>query len=228
MNPDNPFRQPVGNGLFFGLWALAALMLAYPVLSAPKGEIELAINAGHHPAFDLSFRYLTYLGDGTMLAVLFVLGLLFSYRLSLLTVFLTLFLSAFMMLFKEWLFEGMPRPRGFFGDSVALHFVDGVDVYYKNTFPSGHTATAFAIAAMLAGLYGSGRPVFTVVLFVLAVLAGFSRVYLMQHFAVDVYFGAAVGLVSHWMARAGYYRAFRKRDARMSAGLLRRRSRENA
>lgn len=50
----------------------------------------------------------------------------------------------------------------------------------------------------------------------------------MQHFAVDVYAGAAVGMVSHWLARVGYFAAFRKRDARMSAGLLRRRSREKA
>lgn len=228
MNPDNPFRQPLGNRLFFGLWALAALTLAYPVLSAPKGAIELAINARHHPAFDLAFRYLTFLGDGTILALVFVLGLLFSYRLSLHTVFLTLFLSAFMLLFKEWLFDGLPRPRAFFGDSVALHFVDGVDVYYKDTFPSGHTATAFALAAMLAALYGSGRPALTSALFVLATLAGFSRVYLMQHFAVDVYAGAAVGLLSHWLARVGYYRTFRKRDERLSAGLLRRRPREKA
>ena len=73
MNPDNPFRQPLGNRLFFGLWALAALTLAFPVLSAPKGAIELAINARHHPAFDLAFRYLTFLG-GEFLADYATLG----------------------------------------------------------------------------------------------------------------------------------------------------------
>jgi len=66
------------------------------------------------------------------------------------------------------------------------------------SFPSGHTAAAFAVAvAFGAGPIGLAAP-----LFLFAVALGASRVYLGAHYPLDVAAGAAVGTVAGFAARA--------------------------
>jgi undecaprenyl-diphosphatase len=60
-----------------------------------------------------------------------------------------------------------------------------------HSFPSGHTATAFAGATMLA----SYAPRLRVPLYVLAVLIGLSRLYNGVHYPTDVIAGAVLGLL---------------------------------
>ena len=69
------------------------------------------------------------------------------------------------------------------------------------SFPSGHTATAFAAAVAVALIYPRlGRP-----LLALAVVVGISRVYLGMHYALDVtagmVLGIAVGFAAAWLIR---------------------------
>lgn len=58
-------------------------------------------------------------------------------------------------------------------------------------FPSGHAATSFAGAALLAWF----APRFAVPLYALAVLVAWSRVYVGVHYPADILAGAALGLV---------------------------------
>jgi membrane-associated phospholipid phosphatase len=69
------------------------------------------------------------------------------------------------------------------------------------SFPSGHTLTAFAAAAVVASFHPRLRwPVFA-----LAALVGVSRMYLGVHFWLDVVAGAALGLAvgyaAAWLAK---------------------------
>jgi membrane-associated phospholipid phosphatase len=59
------------------------------------------------------------------------------------------------------------------------------------SFPSGHTTTAFAMAASLAMIYPHGRIYF----FTLAVLVAFQRVLTQAHYPSDVLVGAAFGML---------------------------------
>ncbi len=62
--------------------------------------------------------------------------------------------------------------------------------HIEHSFPSGHTAAAFAAFVVLSRFYPQGRNVF----FLLAVLTGVQRILCCAHFPSDVIFGAVVGL----------------------------------
>jgi len=80
---------------------------------------------------------------------------------------------------------GRERPPLRFPDPEPL-----VRVPPNPAFPSGHAATAFACAALLAWL----TPLPKVPLFILATLIAFSRVYVGVHYPLDAIGGAILGL----------------------------------
>lgn len=61
-----------------------------------------------------------------------------------------------------------------------------------NSFPSGHTSTAFAIATVVANEYEE-TPYIKPIAYGLATLTGLSRMNDEKHWASDVFFGAALG-----------------------------------
>ena len=81
---------------------------------------------------------------------------------------------------------GRDRPPVRFAEPHAL-----VHVPANPSFPSGHAATSFACATLLAWL----TPLPRVPLFVLAALIAFSRVYDGVHYPLDVVGGAVLGLL---------------------------------
>ncbi len=64
------------------------------------------------------------------------------------------------------------------------------------SFPSGHTATAFALAVTLSMLYPRGKRLF----FGLAIVSGLQRILSKNHFPSDVFAGAIVGILSAQVA----------------------------
>jgi len=86
------------------------------------------------------------------------------------------------------------RPISFLSENFPVHIIDGVTMRKSHSFPSGHTTTAFAMALIMA--YIINRKSWSVVLPLLALLAGYSRVYLAQHFPTDIFAGMCIGIVS--------------------------------
>ena len=72
----------------------------------------------------------------------------------------------------------------------------------SNSFPSGHTATAFMMATMLHKEYEGRSPWFSIGGYALATLTGVSRVLNNRHWMTDVFAGAAIGIGS---VHLGYF-----------------------
>ncbi len=79
---------------------------------------------------------------------------------------------------------GEQRPAFRYPEPPAL-----VHVPHDGSFPSGHAATSFACATVLAAF----APRLAPVLLVLAAAIAFSRVYVGVHYPLDVVAGAALG-----------------------------------
>jgi membrane-associated phospholipid phosphatase len=157
----------------------------------PKGNLELWINRHNNPLFDQFFFYVTYIGNGWMY-VAFILIVFFTKRkyfwMSACAGILCLIFSSCM---KFLVFTKETRPPGFFEDSLMLHFVKGAPVLYANSFPSGHTLSAFSMFCILSFMVE--KKAWQILFFLIALTVGLSRIYLLAHFKEDVYAGAIIG-----------------------------------
>ena len=70
----------------------------------------------------------------------------------------------------------------------------------NNSFPSGHTATAFIAAEFLRQEFGKGRPAITLAGYAAACYVGTMRMMHNRHYLTDVFAGAGIGILSVQMA----------------------------
>ncbi len=88
----------------------------------------------------------------------------------------------------------MPRPSAVYGNGV-MHSLESPDSPFS--LPSGHSAFAMLVAATFWRFSGL---VFKIILAVLVLWVGFSRINLGMHFPSDVVIGYMAGLFSAWCA----------------------------
>ena len=157
-----------------------------------KGPSHLIVNEWHSPMTDVFFKYVTHLGDGALFALVILILLFVKIRWAFYELFAALMTLIFVFITKQLIFKGAPRPTRFFENSETLHLVEGVKMHAMNSFPSGHTITAFAIFIILAMVVK--KQYLKIVFTATAILAGFSRVYLSQHFLEDIFLGALIGV----------------------------------
>jgi membrane-associated phospholipid phosphatase len=160
-----------------------------------KVEMHIWANQIYSPFFDFFFRNATHLGDGTMIAVLTIILLFFKYRYALAFLLGSLLTSGVVHIFKRLLLEEMYRPSKYFElyETYQLYIVEGVTLRSLQSFPSGHTSTAFNVFLMLALL--TRNSFLKMVCLIFAVLVAYSRVYLSQHFFIDIAAGSFIAVI---------------------------------
>ena len=197
------------NIVFIVLSLILLGVLGLALLYIPQGELHLLLCDRHTPARDIFYRYYTQVAEWFPYIVCVIL-LLFS-RIG-----DGVFASAAMILsaLTTQLFKNIinaPRPIKWFElnmPDVQLPLTPGVEVHSWFSFPSGHTTSFFALAFVVSILFSretstsslsstnrSYNYLFQAALFFLAALGGYSRIYLSQHFARDVFAGILVGVM---------------------------------
>ena len=194
------------NNTFIGLSLILIAVLGLALLYVPKGELHLLLCDRHTPARDIFYRYYTQVAEWFPY-VLCVVLLLFSRIGDGVLATAGLALSALTtQIFKHLI--NAPRPVTWFAEhmpDVQLPLVEGVRMNYWFSFPSGHTTSFFALFYALSIIctyhLTAKRPYSTLAcgllqaaLWALAALGGYSRIYLSQHFAADVFAGMIVGI----------------------------------
>jgi membrane-associated phospholipid phosphatase len=170
-------------------------------LAFPKGTVLLTINGWHSELGDLLFSALTNLGDAYTALVLLLVVLRYPYKYLLIYLLAFLIHVLFVHIFKQWLADGALRPYAFFyrsGEADLIQLVEGIKIRNLNSFPSGHTTTGLFLASYFAVLLDRGWVRWLLISGGLAV--GLSRIYLVQHWFVDVYFGVVFGILSTFLA----------------------------
>jgi len=189
-------KSSIKKQVFF-IYSLFFLISFVSIVSYNKTQLHLITNKYHAPFFDQFFKYATYLGDGILFGALVLFFLKKRKKMSLVFLVCGLLTLLITHLFKKIIFKGLPRPVKVLGED-ALHLVDGVKIAMMNTFPSGHTTTAFAIATVLCFYFAKNKTQYLWI--VLAIIAGYSRVYLSQHFLIDVLVGSVLGIFVGFMS----------------------------
>jgi membrane-associated phospholipid phosphatase len=95
---------------------------------------------------------------------------------------------------KQFFFEKITRPFASNLPKSLIHTVTGVEMHTLNSFPSGHTATAFTLFLLTVYLFENKWALILGLIY--ALLCGYSRVYLGQHFPLDLGGGILAAILS--------------------------------
>ena len=177
-----------------------ALILGITLLVIPKAELHLALCQPHTRFLDVVIPAFTNLVD--WLPYLVVLLLLF-YRAGWATFLASnLLLSTFIVQPIKHII-GAPRPLTWFAENmpdVSLPLVEGVKMNHWLSFPSGHTTTFFvlffSLSIILCAENIKGKNILSFLCFLCASFGAYTRIYLSQHFALDIFAGILIAIFS--------------------------------
>jgi membrane-associated phospholipid phosphatase len=177
---------------FYIPYIIFALAVSLIILFNDKAALHLRLASFYTETGDVFFKYYTEVGGNIPFYVIGVL-LFYRYRIALTLLITQLSTGLIAQAIKRsW---DAPRPVKYFADNfpnIELHKIAGAKLYVHNSFPSGHTTSAFAFFLVLA--YFTKNKALQFLYFTLAVMVGFSRVYLSQHFVVDMLAGSFIGV----------------------------------
>jgi membrane-associated phospholipid phosphatase len=163
-----------------------------------KQQLFLYLNANLGIAVDYFLGIFTNAGDGAMWLVVLLLVLYQFKKKHFFPLVLTTFLTstALVQFCKYVILPNEARPYSAIADKSLIHTVSFITPHEINSFPSGHTATAFCIYLLLTLFIRQSWWLWVGLLY--AVLVGYSRIYVAQHFPLDVAAGMLVSVASIW------------------------------
>ena len=182
-----------------GAALLAALVLS---LAFTQVEISLSVNQFHRPALDVLCFLGTHLGDGIFSVVVALIFLFVNRKAGVLISISYLSSALVAQVLKRLIFADIHRPLWHLEKltNIIYYVPGGAEKVFHNSFPSGHTTSAFALFSMLAIL--SNQPALKVLCFFLAAFVAFTRIYLLQHFLIDTMAGALLGTIVSYLVYA--------------------------
>ena len=193
------------NSIFIALCLMFIIALGAALLSIPKGELHLLLCDRHTPFGDIFFRYYTHIAEWLPYALCVLILLFCRVGDAAFAASCQAFSALTTQVIKHIVVA--PRPLTWFETNwpeIQLPLVEGVQMNRWFSFPSGHTTSFFALFFAICVIasqsstmknHKSLNALLQLTLFVLAALGGYSRIYLSQHFALDVLGGTCVGIL---------------------------------
>ncbi len=182
------------NTIFFLCCLFFFIPVGITLNQISKADSFLYLAKVHTQILDYFFSVYTFLGNGIfVISLCVILFLLKQRQLALCLLVGYIFTGLIAQLGKNLIYA--PRPKVFFQSSGFANYMK----YFTHSnsgassFPSGHTASAFSVATILA--FTSMKRFWGAILFTGAFLVGYSRIYLGHHFPIDVLVGALIGVI---------------------------------
>ena len=167
----------------YGIFLLILMSFSSYVLTLDK-NIFFLINNISNPFLDLFFVSITYIGSTVFWILLIILFWMKKEREISIRLIFALIIDSFLLTFLKWFFV-RPRPSERFANIEVLSSDIGP------SFPSGHSERVFSGAVILGYVYKKLR----YLLFLLAFLVSFSRIYIGVHYPIDSLIGSINGIM---------------------------------
>jgi membrane-associated phospholipid phosphatase len=184
----------------FLIWCIVGLWL---LLTFSAKELFFSVN-GHYSVWGDYFNSaLSMYGRGDSILFLLILLLLipsFRNRNYIFTALLFGLLNPSSVNISKKYFS-TARPLGEYNESI-IHTVKWLTNLYYHSFPSGHTIGAFGFFALVSFYLPKHLKPWSSLFFTLGLGTAYSRLYLGQHFFIDVYVGSIIGTSLSWIAFA--------------------------
>lgn len=193
----NYYYPPLFKKALF-ICGIAGLLLILISIGIGKKAFFLYLNQDLGPSADCIFSNLTYLGDGIVwVPIVLFISYVNPKKLPLLLS--TILISTLLVqICKQIILPGMLRPFAAIANTQLIHTVHNVVVHTSNSFPSGHTTSVFCF--FLLGCLMIKKSGYLIIGFIIALLTGYSRVYLAQHFPLDIGAGMIAAVFSVYWA----------------------------
>ncbi len=180
--------------LMLSLFVILWLMLLLTRIFIDKGDIILFIGKFHNDFLNGFFRVVTRMAEGIAYLLMAILFLFIRFKSSIAIGITGLTVMVVANILKS--IFAYERPFLYFqnnGMESMYQKIEGVVPYVGLTsFPSGHAMAGFALMGIIS-LYIKNTYV-DLLLFFIACLIAFSRIYLGHHFLEDILFGSIIGL----------------------------------
>ena len=194
---------------FLLLFTIVFATIGIALLNIDKTQLHLLLNSCHTAFGDVFFRLYTTLADYGI--YIMAIGLLFWRAGGTIYMLASQALGAIITQIIKHIVNA-PRPKIVFNLAEtpdALPIVEGVRMHSCYSFPSGHTCSFFILffsLSVIVWYYNQNRQaqrkqtylyaILQIACFILALTGGYSRIYLSQHFTLDVFVGGIIGVCS--------------------------------
>ena len=190
--------------IYFSIYLIFMALSAIIIFSIDKQLIHETLNTLNHTYADYFFKYITHIGDGLSIVIVSIVLLFISKRMFLQVAVSGIIAGAIAQFLKKVVFGAVLRPSAFFQElKIPLHYVDGVDLHSVFSFPSGHSTTIFALTTSLVLITKTKK--YDIFLIATAIIVAYSRVYLSQHFLIDILIGSIIGLIISILVNRIFY-----------------------
>lgn len=175
---------------YFLVYLLFVIIVSISIFYTNKGDEVILLNKLQTSFFDIFFKTFNLLGEWFLILII---GIYFLKKHRFQLYFILIGFIGQMLtvrLFKS--FFNFPRPLSYLKD-YDFQMPENIPLLYHQSFPSGHTTTAFFILTTIA-LFLNPKKRYMLILILSAILVGVARIYLLAHFKEDVLVGSLIGV----------------------------------